>query len=285
MKNQVESVIAAIQYIESNLADKLDLDTVAQGVHYSKYHLHRVFTDAVGITIHNYAQRRKLTEAAKLLVFSQKSILEIALIAGYESQQAFSTIFKQMYKRSPNQYRQAEEFYPLQLRYHLNDQPTKESTKRDWQKKITLATEGDIPDWMAFVHLVIDGFPNLQEKEYLPQLKQCIKNGQAFLIRDEGNLIGAMAYCKETGSIDFLGVHPQYRKQSIARSFLEILWGELLKDKPISITTFREGDKADLGHRAVLKELGFTEAELLVELGYPTQRFVYKKGTLGEQAP
>ncbi len=50
---------------------------------------------------------------------------------------------------------------------------------------------------------------------------------------------------------------------------------ELLRGKEVSITTYREGDKADIGHRKEIMELGFAEAELLVEFGYPTQRFVY----------
>lgn len=94
MKN-IDTVIAAIQYIETHLSnEKIDLDVVAAAVHYSKYHLHRIFTDAVGLTIHDYAQRRQLTEAAKLLVFSDKPIIDIAILAGYDSQQAFSNEFK-----------------------------------------------------------------------------------------------------------------------------------------------------------------------------------------------
>lgn len=65
-------------------------------MHYSKYYLHRIFTKTTGVTIHAYLQRRRLTEAAKLLVFSNTSILEIALISGYESQQAFTERFKAM---------------------------------------------------------------------------------------------------------------------------------------------------------------------------------------------
>lgn len=89
----IENIVAAISYVEAHLNEKLDLDAVASAVRYSKYHLHRMFTDTVGITLHDYIQRRQLTEAAKLLVFSEKPIIEIALIAGYESQQAFSSIF------------------------------------------------------------------------------------------------------------------------------------------------------------------------------------------------
>lgn len=66
----VRIVSRAIQYIEANLSDKLELDIVAAALHYSKFHLHRIFTKVVGLTIHDYAKRRQLTEAAKLLVFS-----------------------------------------------------------------------------------------------------------------------------------------------------------------------------------------------------------------------
>ena len=87
----VMNMEAVIDYIENHLDGKLDLETVAQAVHYSKYHVHRMFTGTVGMTLHDYVQRRQLTEAAKLLVFSNKPIIDIALICGYESQQAFST--------------------------------------------------------------------------------------------------------------------------------------------------------------------------------------------------
>ena len=102
MHHNIKIITAAIDHIESHLHEKLDLETVAKAVHYSKYHLHRMFTDTVGLTIHDYVQRRKLTEAAKLLVFSGRPIIEIAMIAGYESRQAFSDAFKAMYKKSPN---------------------------------------------------------------------------------------------------------------------------------------------------------------------------------------
>ena len=79
------AVSQAIAYIEHNLSQKLDLQAVAEAVHYSKYHLHRTFTRVVGMTVHDYGLRRKLTEAAKLLAFSNLPILHIALFAGYQA--------------------------------------------------------------------------------------------------------------------------------------------------------------------------------------------------------
>ncbi len=276
MPENIKNVMAAIDYIESHLHEKLDLETVAGAVHYSKYHLHRMFTGTVGLTIRTYVQRRQLTEAAKLLVLSRRPILEIALSAGYESQQSFTDIFKAMYKKSPNQYRAEEEFYPLQLRCVLNENPINLEEK-EWQKKIVFATQEDIPKWIELVRLVIDGFPHLDEKQYLQQLQEYIRNKRALILKDADTAIGIMAFNEATGSIDFFGVHPQYRKRGIAEAFCEKALYELAHSSQISVTTFREGDKADTGYRKVWGSLGFAEAELLTEFGYPTQRFILRR--------
>ncbi len=74
-----------------------------------------------------------------------------------------------------------------------------------------------------------------------------------------------------------MGTHPLYRKKGIPKAFLDKVMQELAAGKEISITTYREGDRADTGHRREIKNLGFAEAELLVEFGYPTQRFILPK--------
>ena len=50
MENKtVISIETVIGYIEDHLSGKLDLETVATAVNYSKYHLHRIFTKTVGM--------------------------------------------------------------------------------------------------------------------------------------------------------------------------------------------------------------------------------------------
>ena len=169
----INSVIA---YIEDHLNGNLDLGTVAAAVHYSKYHLHRVFSETVGMTLHDYANRRQLTEAAKLLVFSNKQIIEIASICGYESQQSFTTAFKAMYKATPAQYRDRGCFYPLQLRFTLQ---RKQSAKEYNLHQIQPAVFSDIPAWMDLMRLVIDGYPVMDETEYLEKLKESILEKRA----------------------------------------------------------------------------------------------------------
>ena len=276
--NSIKNTALAIDYIETHLNEKIDLDIVANAVHYSKHHLHRMFTNTIGLTIHEYVQRRKLTEAAKLLVFSNKPVLDIALIAGYESQQAFTNIFTAMYKQPPSKYRDNEKFYPLQSKFEFEGGYDMLDYEGNIQWDIHFASEEDIPCWMVLVRLVIDGFPNLQEDDYIQVLKQRITTKQALILKDKEIAIGAMLFSYKTGSIDFMGTHPLYRKKGIPQAFLDKAMSELLKGKEISITTYREGDKADTGHRKTIIDLGFAEAELLVEFGYPTQRFILPKG-------
>ena len=279
MQQDVKTSMAAIDYIENNLSEKIDLEAVAFALHYSKYYLHRVFANTAGLTIYDYIHRRQLTEAAKLLVFSPAPIIDIALSAGYESLQDFSFAFKAMYKKPPGKYRKVGEFYPLQLRYRLNETPTKTHRKTDWLRQIRFAETEDISSWISLVRLLVDGFPCLQEEQYRVQLKQSILNKQSLILKDQDTAIGIMSFSPDTGAIDFLGVHPQYRRRGIAKAFLKA--ASILTDSPaLSLTTFRQGDKADPGYRRIFKNLGFQEAELLVEFHYPTQRFVLQKAIL-----
>lgn len=295
MQGQTVRIVSqAIRYIEEHLYEKMDLDMVASALHYSKYHLHRIFTKTVGLTIHDYAKRRQLTEAAKLLVFSAKPIIEIALMSGYESQQAFTDIFKAMYKTSPAEFRETENFYPLQLEIYLKEELIKMDLTKD---NIKFATTEDVDDWMELVSLTIDGYPCLDKGDYTANLYQYIADKKALILREGAALaqtnwnaatelpptegkgryhkaIGVMGFSPDTGNIDFLAVHPQYRHLGITKLFLDKLAKELLCGKEITLTTYRAGDKADTGWREEYRRLGFAERELLVEYGYPTQRFV-----------
>jgi AraC-like DNA-binding protein len=272
----IEKITHVINYIESRLTDKLDLKDIAWALHFSPFYLHHTFSAVVGLTIHDYLRRRQLTEAAKLLVFSRKSILEIALLTGYETQQSFTKIFKSLYKQTPLEFRKRQLFYPLQLRFEFRGN-FETLTNPDCSPLFLaeLAANDDIPRWMELVRLVIDGFPFLNEEEYVETLKRYIGRHQALIIKDKEIAVGILLFSPDSGSIDFFGVHPLYRKFNIDRILLDKVIQKLFPDKDsLSITTYREGDSADTGHRKALKTLGFTESELLVEFGYPTQKFL-----------
>lgn len=277
MSRKLEAVNDAVQYIERHLSEKLELSDVARAVHYSKYHLHRVFTETAGLTIHDYIKRRQLTAAAKLLVDTQNPIIRIAQEAGYETQQAFSTVFKDMYKQTPNQFRDRSKFYPLQLAFLFRECRDLKIQGISYRKEeIRLAEQEDISCWMDLVRFVVDGFPCLEMTSYVEAVTDSIFQRRAFILKDQNLAIGVMILSDVTGSIDFLAVHPLFRRLEMIGVFIRKAVNELSFGQPLSITTFRAGDKADTGYRKTYRQLGFLEAEFLTEFNYPTQRLILK---------
>lgn len=280
----IESIIATLDHIEAHLDEPLTLETVADELGYSRYHLHRMFTRTLGLTMHAHIRRRQLTEAARLLVFSRQPIIEIAFQTGYESQQAFSSVFKSMYKLPPHRFRESKKFYPLQLPFEFDETMIRaHSVKQHGEQTIMYAHEDDISEWMRLVRLVVDGFPYLNEHEYIDTLKCYIARKCALIMKDGEVTVGIMMLSYKEGSIDFWGIHPLYRNRGIAQAFLVQAMSGLSEHDEISITTYRDGDKADTGYRKALKELGFIEGELLVEFGYPTQKLTIAASTLRDK--
>ena len=81
MNFELETIKKVVDYIEENLNDELNLDKIAEKAGYSKFHLHRIFSKIVGETIHKYIQKRRLTEAARKLVYTDESIIDIIKIS------------------------------------------------------------------------------------------------------------------------------------------------------------------------------------------------------------
>jgi len=224
--------------------------------------------------MHVYIQRRRLTEAARQLVYSELPILEIALQSGYESQQAFAMIFKAMYKFPPGRFRKNRTFYPLQMRFEIKVpvHDMHSSPKRSVYRLIRPARKEDTTAWMHLVRLVVDGFPCLNEAEHAATLQNYIARQHAFIMKEKDRAIGIMMLSPASGNIDFLGIHPFYRQGAIMQTHLAKAMSVMTVHPAISTTTYRRGDRADTGHRRTLTAFGFTGGEYLVEFGYPTQK-------------
>lgn len=268
------NLAAAIAYIEAHMDEPLDLAAVAGAAHYSKYHLHHIFTATVGMTPHDYIRRRRLTEAAKQLVFSGRPLSEIALTAGYGSQQAFTGVFKAMYKQTPLAYREGGRFYPLQWEVVLHGGLPLSGAAA---LCVDRAAPRDIPAWMGFVSHVIGGFPCLDEAEHLERLRYHIGRGQVLVVRDGDAVAAGAAFSPRTGQIHFLGVHPQYRRYGLGRMLVDFMADRVSPSREIRITTFRQGDRADTGQRTAYRQLGFAPARLSKAFGYPTQQMVLRR--------
>lgn len=102
----MDNMLAIIDLIEMHLSDNLSVDAIAQRSGYSRHYLHRQFKHATGLSIGQYQRCRQLSLAAKQLGESDQRILDIAVEAGFESQEAFARAFKRFASVAPKNVRQ-----------------------------------------------------------------------------------------------------------------------------------------------------------------------------------
>ena len=212
------------------------------------------------------ARRRRLTEAARRLVRFQTPLRDLALTGGISKPAGVSDRLCAMYKIPPAEYRSPARFSSAAASIRLNPSPL---------SAIRPAQAEDIPAWMALLGQVVDGYPRLDEAGHLSWLKARIARGEALLLSSGDRAAGAVGFCRATGMVDYLAVHPQYRALGISVQLLKAVRRRLSSERELSLTTFRERDPADPGYRREWKRLNFQEGELLVEFGYPTQRMIW----------
>lgn len=100
-----EVIQNVICFLEECLLDEKQLDDYASQIGYSKFHLSRLFKQETGMTISEYIRKRRLAIAAMYLLYSDESIIQIAFELLYQSQEAFTRSFKELYKMPPGKYR------------------------------------------------------------------------------------------------------------------------------------------------------------------------------------
>lgn len=105
MNYYYDSILRAADYIENNLTNDINLDKIINYTGFSKFHFIRVFKSILGYSINEYVRRRKITEAARLLIKTDMRIIDIAVMYAYNSQEAFTRAFKEVYDITPNLYR------------------------------------------------------------------------------------------------------------------------------------------------------------------------------------
>ena len=101
----ITSIIRAIAYIEGNLQEAISMAQIAEAACYSLYHFCRMFNSLTHHTPYEYLMRRRLSEAARELIDTDKKIIEIAFDYEFNTPETFARAFKRMFGVQPNQWR------------------------------------------------------------------------------------------------------------------------------------------------------------------------------------
>jgi len=96
-------MLEAVTYIHNNLMDPgLNLDAVAEHLHYSRSYAMSAFRNEMGLTIHEFILQSKIEYACELL--RNHTITETAFLLNFSSSQHFSRVFKEHTSLTPRDF-------------------------------------------------------------------------------------------------------------------------------------------------------------------------------------
>lgn len=136
----------------------------------------------------------------------------------------------------------------------------------------------DIDHWMRLVQAVSHSFPGLETDGALTEHRNTaldfISRREAICAKENGRTVGVLLFSKEHNMLCFLAVDPAYRRQHIAERMFRFMLPQMNTEKPITLTTYREGVPEGIAARAFYQKLGFAAGKMTVEFGTPVQEFV-----------
>ena len=108
--NNENTVFESLAMIEEKIHERLTVESLAESLHFSKYHYQRIFREAVGDSVMRYVTKRRIALAAEELAQTDNTVLEIALRYGYDSHEGFTRSFRSYMGITPTEYRKYHSF-------------------------------------------------------------------------------------------------------------------------------------------------------------------------------
>lgn len=123
MSGWAEGIQSAVDYIEENLTEELDIEDIAAKAYVSPFHFQRIFSVLCGMTVGDYIRCRRLTLAAQELSSSDIKVIDSAVKYGYDSPDSFARAFTKFHGISPSAAKERgaslKAFAPLRIKLTL----------------------------------------------------------------------------------------------------------------------------------------------------------------------
>ncbi len=99
-------ILRATKYINDNIYKKITAKEIAKYLKITPEYLSAKFKETLGKSVPEYINGQKISEAKKLLRFTDKSLVEISNLLTFSSQSYFQNQFKKIRKITPAKYRE-----------------------------------------------------------------------------------------------------------------------------------------------------------------------------------
>jgi AraC family transcriptional regulator len=106
-----ECVLPVLLHCEEHLEEPLQLDQLAALAGFSPHHFHRIFQHVTGEAPKRYLRRLRLERAVLRLKVSPDNVLEIALQAGFKTNETFTRAFTREFGINPSEFRGVVQAY------------------------------------------------------------------------------------------------------------------------------------------------------------------------------
>jgi AraC family transcriptional regulator len=101
----LDLVQRGVDYVEANLDFDIQSVDVAHHAGISQWHFQRVFKALTNETLMTYIRSRRFSRSLDALANTRERVLDIALSAGFDTQESFTRAFKKAFSVTPAHYR------------------------------------------------------------------------------------------------------------------------------------------------------------------------------------
>ncbi len=95
----------AIAFINENYNTKITLESLANNINLNSQYLSRIFKKETGLTVTEYINKIKISNAKHLFCYTNFNITNVSLEVGFSSQEYFSKVFKKFEGLCPKEYK------------------------------------------------------------------------------------------------------------------------------------------------------------------------------------
>lgn len=98
-------VLAANEYISENFDRDFKRKEIADALGYEEHYFSELFSKSFGVGLKKYVNVPRIAKARKMLVSTDKNVIDIALECGFSCTRSFNLAFKKLCGKTPCEYR------------------------------------------------------------------------------------------------------------------------------------------------------------------------------------